>query len=181
LKVIQINPEIIAGCKQKQPKAQEELYRACYTVFMKIAIRYSGSYDDAANILQESFMKIFINIDKFCGSGEFVGWMKRILVNTAIDYIKREKNYSSLNIDQAVSISEDEDAESRFVIDENAMLEAVRELPKMHLLVFNLFVMEEFTHQDIAEKLDITVASSKWYLFDARRILKKKLSVYVNV
>jgi RNA polymerase sigma-70 factor (ECF subfamily) len=102
-------------------------------------------------------------------------------VNTAIDYIKREKNYSSLNIDQAVSISEDEDAERRFVIDENAMLEAVRELPKMHLLVFNLFVMEEFTHQDIAEKLDITVASSKWYLFDARRILKKKLSVYVNV
>jgi RNA polymerase sigma-70 factor (ECF subfamily) len=177
---IQIQKETIDGCLKRQPQAQEALYRACYPAFMKICLRYTKSYDDAANVLQDSFMKIFLKLDAFKGSGDFVGWMKRIVVNTAIDFVRKQKTDGHITMHQIPDQQDENDEEEKYVIDEKNLLSLIRELPEMQLLVFNLFVMENYSHQEIANELGMSVPSSKWYLFDARRILQKKLEVYVN-
>jgi RNA polymerase sigma-70 factor, ECF subfamily len=178
---LQITSEIIEGCRRRQPQAQEALYRACYPVFMKICLRYAGSYDDAANVLQEAFIKIFMKFDGFKGTGDIVGWMKRIVVNTAIDYVRKEKTLAHAPLQATKEIPDDvEINEPKYIIDENQLIQLVHELPKTQRLVFNLFVMENFSHQEIADQLSITIALSKWYLFDARKMLQKKLSAYKN-
>jgi RNA polymerase sigma-70 factor, ECF subfamily len=178
---ISIDRAIVDGCLKRQPQAQEALYRACYPVFMKICLRYTDSYDDAANVLQDAFIKIFMKIETYTGSGDIVGWMRRIVVNSAIDYTRKEKNNALVSMpDVPDRIDFEEKDESKYVIDEKQLLVLIRELPKMQSLVFNLFVMEDYSHQEIADQLSITLALSKWYLFDARKMLQKKLAVYVN-
>ena len=78
------------------------------------------------------------------------------------------------------TVDQENTSESRYVIDEKQLIDLIRELPKMQSVVFNLFVMEDYSHQEIADELAITVALSKWYLFDARKQLQKKLAMYVN-
>jgi RNA polymerase sigma factor (sigma-70 family) len=110
-----------------------------------------------------------------------VGWMKRIVVNTAIDYVRKEKTHAHISMPEVPDVIENETQdEEKYVIDEKQLLQLIRELPKMQAIVFNLFVMEDYSHQEVADQLNITVALSKWYLFDARKILQKKLAVYVN-
>lgn len=176
-----IDKTLIDGCLNRQPQAQEALYRSCYPIFMKICLRYTDSYDDAANVLQDAFIKIFVKMETYKGSGDIVGWMRRIVVNSAIDHTRKEKQGTLVSMpDVPDQIETDETNESRYVVDENQLLIMIRELPKMQSLVFNLFVMEDYTHQEIADQLAITVALSKWYLFDARKMLQKKLAHYVN-
>lgn len=120
-------------------------------------------------------------METYKGSGDIVGWMRRIVVNSAIDHTRKEKQGTLVSMpDVPDQIETDETNESRYVVDENQLLMMIRELPKMQSLVFNLFVMEDYTHQEIADQLAITVALSKWYLFDARKMLQKKLAHYVN-
>jgi len=170
-----IEKEIVEGCKQKQQHAQEALYKSCYPAFMKICLRYAD-YDDAANILHDAFIKILTKIDSYTGEGDIVGWMRRTVVNTCIDFTRTQKRKSDVLMENIPDVMQEEE-EKKFVADEHAILKLIRELPEKHGLVFNLFVMDEFTHQQIAEKLKITVASSKWYLFEARKILQEKVSV----
>lgn len=181
--MIQLNvePDLITGCKNKQPQAQELLYRRCYPLFMKICLRYSRSYDDAANVLQESFIKIFLRIHTYSGKGDFIGWMKKIVVNTALDHLRKDKLHEHVTMPEIPDVADSElMQESKYVVDEKQLLGLIRQLPKMQSVVFNLFVMENYSHQDIANELSITVALSKWYLFDARKQLQKKLALYVN-
>jgi RNA polymerase sigma-70 factor, ECF subfamily len=177
---LHIPQELIDGCLRRAPEAQEGVYRICYASFMKTCLRYTGNYDDAANVLQDAFLKIFTRIDAFSGKGNFAGWMKRIVINTAIDHVRKEKQQGHVPLAHVPEIAESDAVSERFVVDEKKLLEVIQELPKMQLLVFNLFVMDDCSHQEIAERLSITVATSKWYLFDARKILQKKLAVYVN-
>lgn len=171
---ISIDIEIVNGCKQKQAKAQEALYKACYPVFMKICLRYAA-YDDAANILQDAFIKIFTKIDSYTGEGDIVGWMRRIVVNACIDFTRKNKKSSGVNIDNIPDVAE-ETEENKYVADKKQIIQMIRQLPEKHALVFNLYVMEEYSHQEIADSLSITVASSKWYLHEARKILQEKIT-----
>lgn len=171
---ITIENDIVEGCKQKQQHAQEALYKTCYPAFMKICLRYAA-YDDAANILHDAFFKILTKIDSYTGSGDIAGWMRRIVVNTCIDFTRTKKSNSEVGIENIPDVAEDYE-EQKYVVDENQLLNMIRQLPEKHALVFNLFVMEEYSHQEIADSLAITVASSKWYLFESRKMLQEKIS-----
>lgn len=172
---ITIAPELINNCKLKQSQAQATVYRMCYADFMRICLRYTGSYEDAANVLHDAFIKIFTKIETYTGSGDFVGWMRRIIVNTGIDFSRSKKEMSNVPIESIPDMAEEQE-ETKFVVDEKHLLKLIRELPKKHALVFNLFIMEEYSHEEIAKMIDITVASSKWYLFSARKTLKEQVS-----
>ena len=174
-----IPSNIIEGCRQGLRSAQESLYKLCYADFMKVCLRYADSYDDAANILHDAFIKILTKMDSFKNSGDMVGWMRRIVINTNIDYIRAKKDQTHTSFDNIAEIAE-ENEEEGFVIDENSLLTIIRSLPPKQAAVFNLFVMESFSHDKIAEALDMTVASSKWHLFEARRILKEKVGSFLN-
>jgi RNA polymerase sigma-70 factor (ECF subfamily) len=177
---LEISSELVDGCRNKVPAAQEAVYKATYVYFMKICLRYTGDYDEAANLLQDAFIKIFTKLNDFSGKGSFVGWMKRIVVNTTIDYLRKERVNMVVSINEDTDLADDTEDVETFVIDEADLIRHIRELPKLHLLVFNLYVMDENSHAEISEKLGISVASSKWYLHEARKILQKRLAIYIN-
>jgi RNA polymerase sigma factor (sigma-70 family) len=167
---------IVEQCLRNDARAQETLYKTYYVDFMKICLRYTGDCDEAANVLQESFIQIFTKLSTYQGKGSFEGWMKRIVINHAIDYVRKNKTkYKTQQIKES-DLPEEPDDNERFVMDEQQLLALIKSLPDMQRIVFNLYVMEENTHQDIADKLGISVASSKWHLFEARRILKEQIS-----
>lgn len=176
---ITIPNHIIEACKLGQRSAQETLYKMCYADFMRVCLRYAECYDDAANILHDAFIKILTKMDSYKNSGDFVGWMRRIVINTNIDYIRSRKDQTHVSVESIAELAEDDDA-TDFVVDEKSLLKIIRSLPVKQAAVFNLFVMENYSHERIAEALDMTVASSKWHLFEARRILKDKVSAYLN-
>ena len=102
---ITVATEIINNCKLKQPQAQEALYKLCYADFMKICLRYATSHDDASEILQDSWIKIFTKLDTYNNNGNFVGWMRRIIVNTAIDYTRVKKKDTNVDIEKTSCVS----------------------------------------------------------------------------
>ncbi len=179
MKEISIEEDLVEGCKQRKADAQEAVYRKAYAPFMQICLRYTGNYEDAVNVLQDSFLKIFTRVDAYTGKGAFVGWMKRIVVNSAIDFVRKQKQESIVSLEKAGELAEEVDSEKEWLVDEKQLIQTISELPAMHKLVFNLFVMDDCSHKEIAERLSISVSTSKWYLFDARKILQKKLAIYL--
>lgn len=163
--------ELITGCKKQDRQAQEELYHRYAGKFFSICLKYSNNYEQAKDNLQEAFIKIFENIDQFRGKGSFEGWMTRIMINTALKQYKK-------NASVFLSIQDDIAEEPEVEVEENEfstmeLIKMIQELPERYRLVFNLYVMEEHSHQEIAEMLHISVGTSKSNLARARVKLKE--------
>lgn len=167
--------KLFSRCKKQDRQAQEELYNRFAAKFFTICLKYSNSYEEAKDNLQDGFVKIFENLDQFRGDGTFEGWMTRIMINTAIK--KYRKNASVF-----LSIKEDLAEEPEVEIEENQfstddLIKMIQELPDRYRLVFNLYVMEEHSHQEIAEMLNISIGTSKSNLSRARMKLKEMIEV----
>ncbi|MDM1523172.1 sigma-70 family RNA polymerase sigma factor [Empedobacter falsenii] len=171
---------LIKQCQEQNRKAQEEIYLEFSPVLFSICLRYAESYEDAQDIFQEGFIHIFNKVNQFKFKGSFEGWMKRIMVNLNLEKLKKKntlpfEDYEKLIITQ----DDDEDIEDNF--DYQQLLEVVHNLPPQYRQVFNLYVFEEFTHQEIAEMLNISVGTSKSNLSRARNLLKQKLNLLKTV
>lgn len=151
---------------------------------MAICLRYTNNFDQAEDILQNSFIKIFNNIEKYKFEGSFDGWLKRIVVNTSIDYYRGKKNdFLLLPEDQEIErfeITDEEDEETEYPYTPQQVMQAVQDLTPAYKAVFNLYVLEEYPHKEIAEILGISIGTSKSNLLKAkaklRKILEKKFS-----
>lgn len=173
--------ELIVLCKKNDPSAQNELYRRYSRKLWGVCLRYAKNQMSAEDILQEGFIRIFKYLDQYKGDGSFEGWMRRTMVNTAINYYK--KNLSSkdeLDIDDIVSIQSDNaDAVSQLSTEE--ILKVIQELPSGYRTVFNLYVIDGLSHKDISTQLNISENTSKSQLSRARSILQEKiLNLYEN-
>ncbi|MFV0176457.1 sigma-70 family RNA polymerase sigma factor [Empedobacter falsenii] len=171
---------LIKQCQEQNRKAQEEIYLEFSPVLFSICLRYAESYEDAQDIFQEGFIHIFNKVNQFKFEGSFEGWMKRIMVNLNLEKLKKKntlpfEDYEKLIITQ----DDDEDIEDNF--DYQQLLEVVHNLPPQYRQVFNLYVFEEFTHQEIAEMLNISLGTSKSNLSRARNLLKQKLNLLKTV
>jgi len=167
--------EIIEGCKRQNPQSQEALYRGCYTGMMKLCIRYARDLDEAAAIYNEAMLKVFNTLHQFEGRGDFMGWVRRIMVNTCIDHCRRQAKFTHWPIDQVEddNISLNPDIYER--LSANDVINLLTELPRNTALVFNLFVLDGYKHEEIGQLLGISTGTSKWHLNEARRLLKSKL------
>lgn len=167
--------ELIQRCKQQDIKAQGALYRQYSSVLFGICLKYSPNYTEAEDSLQDAFITIFSRIEQYKGKGSFEGWMKRITVNTVLQKYRKKKIYDIPNEEQL----EAEDVE---VVDDGIpldyLLQIIQELPDRYRLVFNLYVMDGYSHKEIAEMLDISDGTSKSNLARARVILKTKIEAY---
>ncbi|MGL5888732.1 MAG: RNA polymerase sigma factor [Bacteroidia bacterium] len=170
---LSIAPDVIAACRKRERAAQETIYKTCYKDFFKTCLRYTSSYDDAADILHDAFIKIFTKIDSYNGTGNFAGWMRRIIVNACLDYHRNRKNEQTVSMEQVPEEAEEQE-ENPYIIDEHKLLELIHSLTGKYLLVFNLFIMEKYTHEEISRELSISVSASKWYVSEARKQLKVK-------
>jgi RNA polymerase sigma-70 factor (ECF subfamily) len=171
------NPQLhiwIEACKKQDRKSQKELYKACFSYAMSICLRYANNKEEAKEILNDSFLKVFDKIHHLSPPYQFKAWLRRILINTAIDYLRRNKPFLySADSSEVQTIYIEPTAFEHLSAQE--LLEMVQALPPTYRTVFNLFAIEGYSHEEIAEMLEISVGTSKSNLHKARQALQKKL------
>ncbi|MEZ4875283.1 MAG: sigma-70 family RNA polymerase sigma factor [Flavobacteriaceae bacterium] len=167
--------ELIHRCKQQDAKAQEALYRTYAGVLFGICLKYSPNKVEAEDSLQDAFITIFKRIEQFEGKGSFEGWMKRITVNTVLQKYRKKKTFDIPNEEQLEEAEEEIEAEN---IPLDYLLKIVQELPDRYRLVFNLYVLDGYSHKEIGDMLGISDGTSKSNLARARMILKAKVEQY---
>lgn len=164
--------DLIRACVRKERWAQQLLYEEFYSPLMAICLRYSKGEDEAMDLLHESFIKIFRSINKYKPGTSLSAWMRRITVNTAIDYYRKNSRRRTENIDTAYDLkSNHADAVSQF--SEREILEAVQQLSPAYRTVFNLYVIEGYSHKEIAKRMQTTESTSRSNLVKARAKLQK--------
>lgn len=163
--------ELIKACIEGNTNAQKRLYDHFSRKMMGVCLRYSGDYEEAQDILQEGFIKVFDKLDTFNGKGSFEGWIRRIFVNTALDaYRKNKQNRHTQDIDEVgYAISSSEDIVSDMSAED--LLKILQKIPPGYQVVFNLYVIEGYSHKEIAEQLGISESTSKSQFSRARAYL----------
>ncbi len=166
--------DLIQACIRKERWAQKALYEDYYGTMMGVCLRYANNKEDALDILHEGFIKVFKNLNKYQAGTSLNSWMKRIMVNTAIDFYRRMIRRRTEDIEQAYQVSSDDaDAVSQYT--EKEILAAVQQLSPAYRTVFNLYVLEGYSHKEIGDLLDITESTSRSNLVKARIKLKEIL------
>ena len=165
--------ELIKGCKSRKLASQSALYRLYEERFYVLSLKYCKNEQEAQDNLQDSFLEIFKRIKQYKNKGSFEGWMKRIVINKAIDRYKKELLKRPL--DEHISTEESVDIEEPLNIPLDQILRCIQNLPTQYRLVFNLYVMDEYSHKEIAEMLSIGVGTSKSNLHRAKLILKQQI------
>lgn len=165
--------DLITGCITGDRRMQKAMYDKYAGKMYAVCLRYMGNADDAQDILQEGFIKIFKNLERFRGEGSFEGWVRRIFVNTAIEQIRKKKTDLSLT-------EKEESIEFKSVsaienINEKDLLRIIKNLSPGYRSVFNLYVVEGYSHKEIGELLGISEGTSKSQLARARMILQEKI------
>lgn len=163
--------DFIKGCIAKEPLALRKLYEDFYSIMLPVCMRYSNSKNDALDILHDGFIKVFKNLEKYQIGTSLKAWIKRIMVNTAIDFYRRENRRRTSDLDHAIGVSSnDPDVVSKISADE--LLNALQLLSPAYRSVFNLYVIEGYSHRELAEILGITESTSRSNLVKARAKLR---------
>jgi RNA polymerase sigma-70 factor (ECF subfamily) len=167
--------ELIKGCLAGTWAFQQMLYKRFAAKMLTVCMRYTNSKEEAEDILQEGFVLVFEKMAQFKMKGSFEGWIRRIMVNKAIEHYRKSVHfYAMLDVEDVSNevVSKEEILNN---IDTKELLKMVQELPPMYKMVFNLYVFEGMTHKEISETLKIAEGTSKSNLSDARNLLKKKI------
>ena len=179
--------EIVAGCIKGDRIAQKRLYETFYGKMMGVSLRYATDRSEAKDILHDAFIKVYGSLDRFNNDGSLEGWVRRIVVNTAIDHLRKHKK-KLLFVDTVESWEDyehihDDGTEENALKDikPEVILNMIQQLPPAYRTVFNLYVMENLTHKEIGEKLGINEGTSKSNLAKARMNLKKMLTQMIIV
>lgn len=168
------------GCIKNDARCQKMLYEKYYGLMLAICLRYTDSREEAKDVLQDGFIKIFKNITSFNFKGSLEGWMKRVVINTAIDNFRKNNSIPNTTpIDEVQDISLPEDINQQ--LNHQDLLEIVQSLPHGYRTIFNLYVIEGYPHNEIAKMLDISEGTSKSQLSKARRLLRKKVQNLLTI
>lgn len=165
--------ELVDGCQRESPKHQRALYERYHRLMLGVCLRYTDNRDDAQDILQEGFIRVFKHIKTFRKQGSFEGWVRRIMIHTAIEHYRRNSRYFMVDVKEAGDVKMDAEALSSLSREE--ILGLIQELPSGYRTVFNLYAIEGYTHQEIGEMLNISDGTSKSQLSRAKRLLQQKL------
>ncbi len=169
----------LEGCRAGERTSQQRVYGHFYGYALTVCSRYASTNDEAKEVLNDAFFKIFTKIDHYNPDYPFKGWLHRVVVNTAIDrYRSRQNQPITEDISQAQSVEIETEVVENLTREE--IFKMVQYLPPAYRTVFNLFVVDGFTHPEIAQKLNITEGASKSNLSKARMKLKKMLTTNAN-
>jgi RNA polymerase sigma factor (sigma-70 family) len=164
--------QLILKCKKQDIKAQEELYKMFAHRLFPVCLKYSSNYQQAEDNLQDAFLMIFKSMPQYGNKGSFEGWMKRIVINTALQKHRKQTVFEIIREDHfkepEIEIDEDD-------ISVDYLLEIIQQLPDRYRQVFNLYVLDGYSHKEIASIMKITTGTSKSNLARARLILKEKI------
>jgi RNA polymerase sigma factor (sigma-70 family) len=164
---------LIRGCLKNDRKAQGELYKRYYPAMMSLCLRYVRERSDAVEVLNDAYVKVFKQLARYdAGKAALYTWMRSIVINTALDSLRKKKviREREMRADVVEEPGIDNDAISKLSGDE--LLGMIRQLPVTTRLVFNLYSIDGFSHREIATMLGISEGTSRWHLSDARRQLR---------
>jgi RNA polymerase sigma factor (sigma-70 family) len=163
--------ELIGGCIAQNRKQQKMLYKTFYGFAMGICLRYAGNRYEATEIMNQGFFKVFTHLNKFDHEKPFQAWLGRIMMNASIDYYRSNLKWANMeDLNNVADVGHYELPDRRLHYDD--LVGMIQQLPNAYRTVFNLFAIEGFTHEEIAEQLSITIGTSKSNLFKAREKLK---------
>lgn len=171
--------DLIKGCIDGNRRMQEALYRRFSPRMYAVCLRYAGNAEEAEDILQEGFIKVFKKLDSFRSEGSFEGWVRRIFVNTAIEHFRRKRYL------MPVTEKEENTIEGKYtsVLDElgvKDIMALIQELSPGYRTVFNMYVVEGYTHKEIADMLGISEGTSKSQLSRAKVILQDMVRTFID-
>ena len=172
--------QLIKSCLQGEESAYNALYTKYAPKMLVVCSRYVTDYEDASDLLQEGFIKVFEELHRFRNEGSLEGWIRRIMVNNALNHYKKmtTTKYQTDDISELkYDIADDSNVDIDSQLSNNELLLLVQTLPPSYRMVFNLYVFEGYKHHEIATKLGIGEGTSKSNLQDARRLLQQKLNV----
>lgn len=165
---------LVKKCKKRDRKGQEELYRLLYPYAMSICLRYTRDEEEAIGVLNAGFMKVFTKLDQYNDSFSFKSWVRRIMVNTAIDHYRSNQPHTN-HLEISSANQEQIDPEVVSKVSEREIMALVQKLPPAYRLVFNLYAIEGYNHREIAEQLNISEGTSKSNLAKARAKLQRMI------
>ncbi len=154
---------------------QEALYKHCYPSMMAVCMRYVENRDDAAANYNEAMLKVLQNINKYNNNGAFMGWVRRIVANTCIDNCRKKVKYQITELNENIESNIYVDNGMEQLISNQEVIQWLQQLPPNTALVFNMYCLEGYTINEIAEKLNITNGTTKWHVSEARKKLKEKM------
>jgi len=166
--------DIIEGCILGNPRMQRMLYEKFSPKMYALCIRYAGNTDDAQDILQDGFVKVFGNIAKFKGTGSFEGWIRRIIVNTAIEHFRKKNMLYAIDEKTEIQLA-DENTNIFNQLEAKELLEIIKSMPAGYRTVFNLYAIEGYTHKEIATMMNLTEGTSKSQYARAKSWLQEKI------
>lgn len=164
--------ELVKGCKNQRPKYQRALYTQYYQTMYAICLRYAKSSSDAQDYLQESFIKVFSYLHTFREEGSLEGWIRKIVIRTCIAQYKKSLKFPTISLTYEHGKEIAPEVLSSLSCDE--IISLIATLPKGYKTIFNLYVIEGYSHQEISELLNIRVGTSKSQLSRARVLLQKR-------
>lgn len=164
--------EIIQGCRRKKRRFQELLYRQFYGFGMSVCLRYAYSREDAMEILNDSFVKVFDSIRTFDDSKPFKSWFRRILVNTALDHYRANRKYRINLALEEVDPEAEVFVDQHLTMDAGEILELFDQIPAVYRVTFNLYEVEGYSHEEIAGLLDVSPGTSRSNLSRAKKMLR---------
>jgi RNA polymerase sigma-70 factor (ECF subfamily) len=174
--------KLVKGCLKGDGSAQKELYEKYKIQLFRVCLRYSKDHNEAEDMLQDGFIKIFTDLHQFSFQGPLGAWMRRVVVNVALQHIRKNKRLEILNEPiEAIADEYQTDAEVFSNLNIKTLTKLIQMLPDGYRVVFNMYVIEGYSHKEIAEQLNIQVNTSKSQLSKAKNALKKMLEkIMVN-
>jgi RNA polymerase sigma-70 factor (ECF subfamily) len=171
-----ITKEVIQGCLNSNRVAQRKVYETYYPVMLAIVRRYIKDEEEALDVLNQGYIKIFKKIDQYHPENSFEGWCKRIIINTALDHLRSSKRYKDLFSFDAIMPSSGQvynDGINNMSVQE--LMEIIDTISPISKVVFNMFAIDGYSHKEIADHLNMSVGTSKWHLSSARKQIQTKL------
>ena len=166
--------QLIESCLKGNRKAQEELYNMFSRRMMGLCLRYVGDRETACDVLQDGFVKVFASLHLYSGLGPFAAWMRMIFVNVAIEYLrKKDVLRDTIELESIKELTVEETVVSKLEADR--IMELIQQLPSGYRTVFNLYAVEEYTHKEIGDMLQISEATSRSQYARARQWLQKQI------
>ena len=172
---------LVKDCLRQKPIAQQQLYDHFAPVMLGVCYRYTKSVSDAEDVLQEGFVKVFLHLSRYKFNGELGAWIRRIMVNTALNYLKKNKKYREEMVFAEMPLHPVSDDNPEVKLDARQLGELIRQLPTGFQTIFNLYAIEGYTHVEIGEMLGISDGTSKSQYARARYLLIEWIEKYSSL
>ena len=168
--------QLIEGCRKGDRRAQKALYETFSRKMMSVCLRYVSDWETARDLLQEGFVKVFTHIDSYTGNGSFEGWIRKIFVNSALEYLRHaDVLRESTDLDQTAEVAQT-DSSPLSDISAAELMQLIQSLPTGFRTIFNLFAIEGYSHKEISERLHITESTSRSQYTRAKQLLQRKVN-----